>query len=328
MNRCKRKFLKRTVAFGVGPLLAACESIPLLPAATPENSDPTPVSIEDLYRSVAYSVGNAPTSARSVDQRAQSRIAKGIFDEIRLTGLIPKPLAMPSERLVQQAISAFHKARDRFANRRDLTSEEGLETAKHLLPLLRMYVDVHANQPSKGIQAFAKNGPTVAPDGTLTLHPGFRASSVQDGFCLDQELPAPTNGEILRLAPATDLIPVELQQLYRALQIKAYQDPEFRPYMQELVWTLRSVGNPKGLAANPSNRAINLLNLVLPNGADIVLQYHQLKVPPSPATSAGSLADALGFKNNWGNQDPEKILQGLVRAREGDAGCRELALPL
>lgn len=268
---------------------------------------------------MAFTNGNKLPSGLAVDERAQSRIAKGIFDEIRLTGLIPKPLAMPTEREVQQAIAIFYKARDRFANRRDLTSEEGLDAAKHLIPLLRMYADFHANPPIKGFQAYAKNGPTIASDGTLTLPPGFRASSVQDGFCLDQELPAPTKGEVLRLAPATELIPSELQPLYRALQIKAYQDPEYRPYMQELVWTLRSAGNPKGLAANPSNRAINLLNKTMPNGADMVLRYHQSKLPPSTSTSAGSFADALGFKNNWGNQDPEKILQGLVRGLSGKA---------
>lgn len=313
MNSCRRRVLKRTLAFGTGPLLAACESIPLMPSVVPESSNTKPASVEDTYRSIVYSPDKYAPSGLAADQLAQSRIAKGVFDEIRLTGLIPKPLPMPTEREVQQAIATFYKARDRFSGRRDLTSEEGLDAAKHIIPLLRMYVDFHANQPSKGIQDFSKNGPAVAPDGTLTLPPGFRASSVQNGFCLDQELPAPTKGEILRLGPATDLIPVELQALYRALQIKAFQDPEYRPYMQELVWTLRSAGDPKGLASKPSNRAINLLNKTMPNGADIVQRFHQSKVPPPASNSAGSLANTLGFKNNWGNQDPEKILQGLMR---------------
>ncbi|ARV17617.1 hypothetical protein AEP_00657 [Curvibacter sp. AEP1-3] len=224
---------------------------------------------------------------------------------------------MPSEREAREAIAFFHKVRDRFAKRRDINSEEGVEIAKHLIPLLRVYADLHASNPTKGIQAFAKGGPTVGQDGTLTLPPGFRASTVQDGFCLDQELPAPTKGEIFRLTPSVDLIPFELQSLYRALQVKAYQDSEYRPYMQELIWTLRSAGNPQGLAANPSNRAVSWLNKAMPNGADIVARYHQAKVPPPPTTNA--LGSLFRLENNWGQQDPEKILQGLVRGLSGKA---------
>lgn len=315
MNSCRRKILKRTVAIGAGPLLAACESIPLLTSVVPEPTS-KPLSVEDTYRSLAFSAGNNVSSNLTTDQKTQARVAKGIFDEIRLTGLIPKPLAMPTEREVQEVIALFHTARDRFADRRDLNSEEGMEVAKHLIPLLRMYTDFQATQPSKGFQGIAKSGPAVAQDGTLTLPPGFRASSVQSGFCLDQELPAPTKGEILRLAPATELIPSELQPLYRALQIKAYQDPEYRPYMQELLWILRSAGDPKGLAANPRSHALNLLNKTMPNGANTVLQYHQSKLPPPASNSLGNL---FRVENNWGKQDPEKILQSLVRGLSGTA---------
>lgn len=316
MNYCRREILKGAAVIGTGPLLSACESIPSITSSgsVPSSAQPR---IEDTYRSLSFSTDNKLASNVTAEQRAQSRISKGIFDEIQLTGLIPKPLAMPTEREVHEAIAAFHKVRDRFTKRRDLNSEEGVEIAKHLIPLLRMYTDFHASNPTKGIQGFAKGGPTVAQDGTLTLPPGFRASTIQDGFCLDQELPAPIKGEIFRLSPSVDLIPIELQALYRALQIKAYQDPEYRPYMQELLWTLRSAGNPQGLAANPSNRAVSWLNKAMLNGADIVARYHQAKLPPPPAAS--SFGNLFRLENNWGKQDPEKILQGLIRGLSGKA---------
>lgn len=100
------------------------------------------------------------------------------------------------------------------------------------------------DSPSKTGVRFVKNGGILIP-------PGVTISFTNKGYCMDPHLPAPKAGEEFQLVPITQLIPEDLQGIYKKLLTKASSgDPSVQRNMQHLVWALRTAGTDAAFANN------------------------------------------------------------------------------
>lgn len=100
------------------------------------------------------------------------------------------------------------------------------------------------DSPNKTGVRFVKNGGILIP-------PGVTISFTNKGYCMDPHLPAPKAGEEFQLVPMTQLIPEDLQGIYKKLLTKASTgDPSVQRNMQHLVWALRTAGTDAAFANN------------------------------------------------------------------------------
>ena len=100
------------------------------------------------------------------------------------------------------------------------------------------------DSPSKTGVRFVKNGGILIP-------PGVTISFTNRGYCMDPHLPAPKAGEEFQLVPVTQLIPEDLQGIYKKLVTKASSgDPSVQRNMQHLIWALRTAGTDAAFANN------------------------------------------------------------------------------
>lgn len=100
------------------------------------------------------------------------------------------------------------------------------------------------DSPNKTSVRFVKNGGILIP-------PGVTISFTNKGYCMDPHLPAPKAGEEFQLVPMTQLIPEDLQGIYKKLLTKASSgDPSVQRNMQHLVWALRTAGTDAAFANN------------------------------------------------------------------------------
>ena len=247
MDRSRRKFTGRVSILGLG-VLSGCAGTESRPDFVRKIEDSLGVGkVEDLYYSVA---GAAESNGfYTIDQDGNyvpelSNKAQDIFYGILKNGVMPQKLPIPSEAQVDKALALFGQAKAKYAGMKELGSEETYDLVRHMLPMLRMYFDINAVNPAelkkKLRSAKSRGRVNVAPDGRITLPPGFMVTLNKKGYCLDSGLPAPGKDEKLSLTSASKLIPGPLLPLYKAIMQKAYRDEQYRNNMQGLVWTLRS----------------------------------------------------------------------------------------
>lgn len=242
---------------------------------------------EELYTSLVYG-DLSGDGAWSLDYDFdKSTQAHRIFKSIAEQRSIPQQIPMPTQAQVDEAIEQAGRIIAKFQGKTQLEIAETYEVMQHIIPLLRMYFDVHAQDDVRGKGAKGKgaaatrSGATsvsVAPDGTITIPPGYLVNYDQKGYCLDAGLPAPREGEILSLMPAQSLIPTKLMPLYRAMLDKAYVDPAYRNDLQRLMWTLRGAGDPYSMAAHVDERTLRQMEAAMPGGAQLFVGYHNANV--------------------------------------------------
>lgn len=256
---------------------------------------------EELYTSLVYgdlSRSGAWSLDYDFDKSTQAyRIFKSIADQ----GKIPQQIPMPTEAQVDEAAEQVRRIIAKHQGKTQLELDDTYELMQHSIPLLRMYLDVHAldepprqkaakGKPTAVARAAAATSVSVAPDGTVTIPPGYLVHYDQKGYCLDAGLPAPGKGEILSLIPAQSLIPEKLLPLYRAMLDRAYEDPSYRGDMQRLMWTLRGAGDPYSMAARVDEKTLRQMEAAMPGGAKLFVDYHNGNV------AAKQLLNKLGEK--------------------------------
>ena len=110
------------------------------------------------------------------------------------------------------------------------------------------------DQPSKSGVRFVKNGGIVIP-------PGVTITFTNKGYCMDPHLPAPKAGEEYQFVPVTQLIPENLQGIYKKLVQKASAgDESVKRNMQHLIWALRTAGTDAAYANNLTAEQKRILN--------------------------------------------------------------------
>ena len=99
-------------------------------------------------------------------------------------------------------------------------------------------------------------------DGAIVIPPGAMAEFEYEGKCMDPQLPAPAGGEPMQFIDIAGLIPAHLRTCYQnLLELQAAGDPRITSEgMQQLVWALRTAGQPGSVADNLSDEQRRLLD--------------------------------------------------------------------
>lgn len=310
MNLKRRYIISGISCFGV-TLLEGC----ITPVLSGRREEVLAGSQAEYYKSIYFS---GPTGGSTAGDgfeffnATKSAQAKRIFDTASRSQVIPQTFMLPSEAQVSKAIDLFHSVRDRYQDTKELNLDQSYEVAQNILPLLRVYLDLH--QVTPGSRKEPEGEVKLAADGTLTIPPGHKVTSIQTGYCLDKALGAPGRGEVLTLMPIDNLMPDELVPLYKAIQQKAYRDKDYRSSMQNLMWTLRSAGQPDSLASNATSSTLRDMDAAMPNGARIFVDYHNKHFGQSSAgkPSAGSNGQRVN------NPPPEYSILGLLNTLTGN----------
>lgn len=89
-------------------------------------------------------------------------------------------------------------------------------------------------------------------DGAIAIPPGAMVEFEYEGKCMDPQLPAPAGGEPMQFVDTAGLIPAHLRTCYQnLLDLQAACDPRVTSEgMQQLVWALRTAGQPGSVADN------------------------------------------------------------------------------
>lgn len=104
-------------------------------------------------------------------------------------------------------------------------------------------------------------GVRFVANGGVVIPPGASITFENHGYCCDPHLPAPKAGDEYQFVKTTQLIPEELQSIYRKLLTKASNGDEATlKNMQKLVWALRTAGTEAGYANNLTDQQKKILN--------------------------------------------------------------------
>ncbi len=104
-------------------------------------------------------------------------------------------------------------------------------------------------------------GVRFVANGGVVIPPGVSITFENQGYCCDPHLPAPMAGDEYQFVKTSQLIPGELQPIYRKLLTKASNGDEATlRNMQKLVWALRTAGTEAGYANNLTEQERRILN--------------------------------------------------------------------
>lgn len=104
-------------------------------------------------------------------------------------------------------------------------------------------------------------GVRFVANGGVVIPPGVSITFENQGYCCDPHLPAPMAGDEYQFVKTSQLIPDELQPIYRKLMTKASNGDEVTlRNMQKLVWALRTAGTEAGYANNLTEQERRILN--------------------------------------------------------------------
>ena len=104
-------------------------------------------------------------------------------------------------------------------------------------------------------------GVRFVANGGVVIPPGVSITFENQGYCCDPHLPAPMAGDEYQFVKTSQLIPDELQPIYRKLLTKASNGDEATlRNMQKLVWALRTAGTEAGYANNLTEQERRILN--------------------------------------------------------------------
>lgn len=113
-------------------------------------------------------------------------------------------------------------------------------------------------------------------DGAIAIPPGAMVEFEYAGKCMDPQLPAPAGGEPMQFVDTAELIPAHLRTCYQnLLELQAAGDPRITSEgMQQLVWALRTAGQPGSVADNLSEDQRRLLD-ACSGRKDGFTRYHE-----------------------------------------------------
>lgn len=324
MNVTRRRI---SAALGLSFLGSGCAQMGGAPAALMRRMGRSlgVTNPEDFYTSRVFGDITPEAFYQGYDFE-QSKQAQAIFQAIVSQGVIPQQIPMPTEEQVNEAIGMFEEVKEKYGQKKEWELEDTYEVMQRWLPLIRMYFDVHSVPESpiaKGsnkAKAVQRTAVTIAPDGAITIPPGYMIESGQTGYCLDAGLPAPKSGERISLLPAGQLIPAKLMPLYNAMLQKAYADPAYRGNLQRLMWTLRAAGEPVGMASSVNQETLRQMELAMPGGSRLFADYHNANVAAKKLIQKAG--EKLSFKHNGREINPADFLdprrsQGAVDALFG-----------
>ena len=104
-------------------------------------------------------------------------------------------------------------------------------------------------------------GVRFVANGGVVIPPGASITFENQGYCCDPHLPAPKAGDEYQFVKTSQLIPEQLQPIYRKLLTKASNGDEATlRSMQKLVWALRTAGTEAGYANNLTDNEKRILN--------------------------------------------------------------------
>lgn len=104
-------------------------------------------------------------------------------------------------------------------------------------------------------------GVRFVANGGVVIPPGTSITFENQGYCCDPHLPAPKAGDEYQFVKTSQLIPEQLQPIYRKLLTKASNGDEATlRSMQKLVWALRTAGTEAGYANNLTDNEKRILN--------------------------------------------------------------------
>ena len=114
---------------------------------------------------------------------------------------------------------------------------------------------------SRSDEGESKSGVKFVKNGGILIPPGVTISFENKGYCMDPNLPAPKAGDEYQLIPMTQLIPEDLQGMYKKLVTKASAgDESVQRNMQHLVWALRTAGTDAAYANNLTKEQKKILD--------------------------------------------------------------------
>lgn len=189
--------------------------------------------------------------------------------------------------------------------------------------------------------------------GILDIPSMSAASTSMHGYCMDQQLPAPKAGDLLRFRPAADYASGSLSDIEKAVLVYAQANPNKVAYQttQHLIWGLRGIGTESTFTSSLAKRSdlLGILDKAKPGSASrFVNEFNkaersQIKMEsPRPYTGQGRAApnpfdkvladfERLSATANRlsdslsGKTAIDEHLSGLNRPVEGQAQVPELA---
>ena len=142
----------------------------------------------------------------------------------------------------------------------------------------------------------SKTGVKFVKNGGILIPPGVMISYRNQGYCLDPHLPAPNKGHEFQLIPMTQLIPEDLQGIYKKLLNRAANgDTQVQANMQHLMWALRTAGTDAAYANNltPAQKKI------LDRCGDYQGQFEEFHV--TAKSNAAAMKELLGLADSFLN---------------------------
>lgn len=116
-----------------------------------------------------------------------------------------------------------------------------------------------------------------AVNGVIAIRPGEVLQFEAQGYCLDPDRPAPSEGEPMRFVPMAGLINFRLRRLfYKVLHMAGRQHAGYAADFQNVVWAIRTADakqNSWGDELGSSEK--RLLNTAMPGGAALLQQVRR-----------------------------------------------------
>lgn len=241
--------------------------------------------------------GGAPVIGGSWSEN--SKIAAGIFNSVQ-SGRPP----ISAEGVPYAAMAArndFFKVADTMPPK--LGFSNAVDFSKALTGYFAATMGARKNMGvTKGDSARAGTGVNLSPNSYFVF--------TEKGHCMDQGLPAPGRGELMRMVPTADLIPPELQGLWRGVMLKVSKPgPDYEAYrwrIQQIIWMIRSAGTESTWAGiEPDQELKRLLNGAYPNGYKVWWDYQRntLDEARSKAATANMFTRFLGMGDKYSAND-------------------------
>lgn len=116
-----------------------------------------------------------------------------------------------------------------------------------------------------------------AVNGVITIHPGEVLQFEAQGYCLDPDRPAPSEGEPMRFVPMVGLINFRLRRLfYKVLHMAGRQHTGYAADFQNVVWAIRTADAKQNSWGDELGSAEKrLLNAAMPGGAALLQQVRR-----------------------------------------------------
>lgn len=221
---------------------------------------PSPLHAEDVAEDTEESrwLSNAATEV-SGDSAAQPPAAPE-------TGTVPAHGAQKGRLTAKPAEKTAPAAPKQSAGRADAASGRKAPIPKENKPAV----------PS--VASRARVGDVrSAVNGVITIHPGEVLQFEAQGYCLDPDRPAPSEGEPMRFVPMAGLINFRLRRLfYKVLHMAGRQHAGYAADFQNVVWAIRTADAKQNSWGDELGSAEKrLLNAAMPGGAALLRQVRR-----------------------------------------------------